>query len=483
MYRWLLHMGIYLLIPISSSALNASIQVLRFKHPGQGNVLELNLHVVGHTLQFDTLGHDSLQAQVQVLILVKKSDQCIRAEKALLLSPISPFPIDIVHQWRFVLPQGNMELEVQLTDPHQPDRVFTIHRPLKYAFHQVPSQSDIQLLQAFFPTDSTGPFVKNGFYLQPLPFNLYHKQCDRLIFYNELYDTDSLPDTTFVLTWRINYITDKGHVTPVMIGHKKKGPAPIVPILMQADIRQLPSGNYLLEVEVRDAHKTLLSQKSVRFHRTNPYLNISREALAQMSLNSEFVATLDSAQLHYSLRAIAPLINDSDGQLLNKLLKSGDIAAQRLFLFHYWTQQNPNHPQQAYQSFMAIARAVDRKFRSGFGYGFETDRGYVFLKYGAPDDIITVEDEPDAPPYEIWSYNYLPRTGQTNVKFLFYNPSLASGDFKLLHSTVRGEVNNPRWEVMLYRNNPNELEGTNFVDGTIMQDKMGRRARRLMNDF
>ncbi|RMD73925.1 MAG: GWxTD domain-containing protein, partial [Bacteroidetes bacterium] len=192
---------------------------------------------------------------------------------------------------------------------------------------------------------------------------------------------------------------------------------------------------------------------------------------------------LDSAALRYSLKAIAPLVNDHEGELLNTILREGNLDAQRLFLFHYWANRNPNNPRLAYEAFMEVARAVDRKFRSGFGYGFETDRGYVFIKYGAPDDIVTVEDDPDAPPYEIWSYNYLPRTGQTNVKFLFYNPSLAGGDFRLLHSTARGEINNPRWEVELYRNSPTEIEGTNYLDGTVMQDKMGRRARRLMKDF
>ncbi|MEK7253111.1 MAG: hypothetical protein AAB316_00070, partial [Bacteroidota bacterium] len=106
-------------------------------------------------------------------------------------------------------------------------------------------------------------------------------------------------------------------------------------------------------------------------------------------------------------------------------------------------------------------------------------RGNIFMKYGAPNDVISVENDPSAPPYEIWFYNQFPQTGQNNVKFLFYNPSLADNGFLLLHSNARGEINNPRWEIELYRNAPTESEDSDFIGGTRMQDNVGRHARRL----
>ena len=74
-------------------------------------------------------------------------------------------------------------------------------------------------------------------------------------------------------------------------------------------------------------------------------------------------------------------------------------------------------------------------------------------------------------------------TSQSNVKFIFYNPSLAAGDYILLHSTARGEVFNPRWEVELYRNAPGELQGNNYIDGTQMMDNFSRNARRVFRDY
>ena len=46
---------------------------------------------------------------------------------------------------------------------------------------------------------------------------------------------------------------------------------------------------------------------------------------------------------------------------------------------------DPNYPKLQYDAYLNLARAVDKKFNSGFGYGFETDRGRIFMKYGAPD--------------------------------------------------------------------------------------------------
>ncbi len=472
------------LAPLAAFALDASIQPALFRHPEGGGILELNLHIVGSTITFDTVGTDSLQARALVQILLRQGDRYVLAEKVELKSPVSTRPVHFIQQWRFAIGEGDYVLDVQVTDAADPANRATWSGPLACHFGESRiSQSDVQLLQAFHPATQAGPFVKNGFFMEPLPFDFYPKNTSRLIFYNEIYHSDRVLDGPFVLTWRVLELLPDGTAKAVMIGHKKKEPAPVVPVLMQADIGKLPSGKYRLEVEVRSADKELLSQKSVVFRRANPYLDVSRDTLATMPLDDEFVAALDSAALRYSLKAIAPLVNDHEGELLNTILREGNLDAQRLFLFHYWANRNPNNPRLAYEAFMEVARAVDRKFRSGFGYGFETDRGYVFIKYGAPDDIVTVEDDPDAPPYEIWSYNYLPRTGQTNVKFLFYNPSLAGGDFRLLHSTARGEINNPRWEVELYRNSPTEIEGTNYLDGTVMQDKMGRRARRLMKDF
>jgi hypothetical protein len=104
------------------------------------------------------------------------------------------------------------------------------------------------------------------------------------------------------------------------------------------------------------------------------------------------------------------------------------------------------------------------------------------LKYGSPDDVIAVDDEPSAPPYEIWFYHSFPVTGQNDVRFLFYNPSLAGGDYRLLHSTAIGEIRNSRWQQILYSDALSEPAGGDFLDGADVSDNFHRRAVEYFED-
>ena len=133
---------------------------------------------------------------------------------------------------------------------------------------------------------------------------------------------------------------------------------------------------------------------------------------------------------------------------------------------------------------MEVARAVDNQFNSGLGHGFESDRGFIFLKYGRPTNLISVSDEPDAAPYEIWFYDQFPFTNQSDVKFLFYNPSYADGQYQLLHSNARGEINDPGWQIKLYQNiDPRDIIGNDHLNASEVRDGNNRNAARYFNDF
>jgi GWxTD domain-containing protein len=333
---------------------------------------------------------------------------------------------------------------------------------------------------------SDNPMVKSGFCFEPLASGFYDKYASQLVFYNEIYNTDQAIGEDYLVSYFIDNADTKQKTEALFIGHKRKPAEAITPFLAQVDISQLPSGNYNFIIEIRNRNRELQKSKSVFFQRSNPYLNASKEEIATTSgvvLEEEFVGKLNKEELEYGLRAIAMQVDKNDGDHLNQLVKEKNINAMRLYLFSFWAQENPTNPGAEYEAYMNVARKIDEKFESGFGHGFETDRGYVFMKYGAPNDVVTVETEPSAPPYEIWFYNQFPQTNQNNVKFLFYNPSLSTNGFVLLHSTARGEVNNPRWEVELYRNAPSETDGNQFIDNTRMKDNIGRQARRLFDSF
>ncbi len=467
---------------LNLSALDASISYAVFKSPDQSYV-EVYLHVAGKTVTFAPVSDSTSQAGIEVLLLFKQGEKIVKFDKYILNSPITKKWVDFVDLKRYALAEGTYDLVATIQDTGNKENTSEYKTKIDIQFPEGEvAQSDIQLLASFSKAQEENIFVKNGLMMEPLPYNFYGRGISNISFYNEVYNTDVVIGEDFLVSYSI-HVADKEDEPVINIAHKRQQAAPVVPVLLQMDISRLPSGNYNLVVEVRDRDKGLLSHKKIFFQRSNPYLEIESLELDSTQLQEEFVAKLSPAQLEYSLRALTPKLPSKDMEMINLMLRKDRTEAQRNYLFSYWAKESPTAPEFAYKKYMQVAAAVDKTFRSGFRYGFETDRGFTYLKYGQPSDIENRETDPTAPPYEIWSYNHLEMTGQNNVRFVFYNPSLAAGDYVLLHSDVIGERNNPNWARELYQDAPNDIEGTNYFDGTEVQDNFNRNASRLFRDY
>ncbi len=458
----------------SALAIDASISFATFKSPTQ-NYVEVYFTIFGKTIEFEKVDSSNYQAKVEIILLFKQEDKIVQYDKFALNSPLTTQELNFLDLKRYSLENGTYDLEVELIDLVDTTNVNQYTTTLVVDFDDSRLlQSDIQLLSTVRNAQDGDTFVKNGFYFETLPHNFYHKNTPTLICYNEIYNTTKHLKEDFLVSYLIEKMSGTGEAKTSMIRHKRHSPEPINAMLNQIDISTLESGNYRLKIEVRDRNKKLLSQKTTLFQRSNPYLDKAPSEMDDYDVNTTFAAKLTTDDLRYSLKAITPIC--SDVERLNYAIQSKDPKRQRNYLVDFWRRQNPNEPEKIYEEYMKVVRMVDEKFKSGFGFGFETDRGRIYLKYGQPNDFIKVEDEPDAPPYEIWVYYDLPQLRQTNVKFIFYNPSLAAGDFELLHSNARGELNNPQWQLKLYSDSPTDIEGRNYREATSLMPGINRRA-------
>jgi hypothetical protein len=71
----------------------------------------------------------------------------------------------------------------------------------------------------------------------------------------------------------------------------------------------------------------------------------------------------------------------------------------------------------------------------------ETDRGRCHIVYGRPSEIDRYPSQLDSKPYEIWRFDDI----EGGVEFVFGDIS-GFGDYKLLHSTKRGELRDDAWK-------------------------------------
>jgi len=475
---------IALLFPWASRALDAGVSYAVFATPDKP-YLEVNIEIAAASVMHKHIDSTHLQASVETLILVKQGETVVAYEKYLLNSPLVDFPEALLDVKRMVVPAGTYTLEITFQDVNDPNNKDVFSTPLTVAISDKIHLSEVQLLRSFRADNSGSPFTKNGYFLEPLPFNFYDKGAALLAFYAEIYHSDkSVPDAGYLVRYFIEQDKGNGLKNLISIGTQRKKPSAIDAVLVQMDINKLESGNYWLTVELRNATNELLATQSLSFQRSNPFLHVAETELTDEMVSRQFVQNLTEDTLRYTLRAISPLAVGVETDMLKTILQTGDVKAMRFYTFRHFMRQDPNNPELAYKKFMEVAMAADKRFRSGFRYGFETDRGRAYIRFGRPDDLIHVEDDPGAPPYEIWVYYKFPSTQQNNVKFLFYNPSLAGEDFLLLHSNARGEINNPRWERALYSRNPTEyVDGDNYHDGTGSQRNTGRNARAYFEDF
>lgn len=474
-----------LLLSHSLSALDLGVSYAIMATPEEGYV-EVNLEIDPFTISWKTLDSTRFQASADILILIKKGETIVAYEKYTLNSPILSNYSNLLDVKRLAVPNGDYELVVTAVDKMQEKNKAKYAKSISVAHSNQLYMTDIQLLRGFTQDTSAHPFVKNGYYLEPLPFNFYDKEASVLAFYAEIYNSKKvITDPQYILRFVIEKDLGNGQTQLVSAGNQKKRPSEIDAALVQMDISLLVTGNYKLTVEMRTKSNELLATRNISFQRANPYLNVPETSLTKEALSTQFVQKLEEKDLRYSLTALSPIVSfGTEPEELKNILKGSDLDAMRFFLFRHFVRIDANKPEEAWRVYIENARFADHQFKSGFRYGFESDRGRMYMKYGRPDDVVHVEDDPAAPPYEIWVYYNFPVTQQRNVKFLFYNPSLAGEDYVTLHSTARGEINNPKWETILYkRNAQNEFAGDNDWDATEMQRNVNRNARVYFEDY
>lgn len=471
-----------LLVVNQAKAINVSVTHATFKGEPQ-NYIELYLYVIAESVHYKTVQPQQVAATVETIVIFRQNDTIKKFDKYRLQSPLITKDtmlqlVDFTDLKRYALPNGQYEMEVRVTDVNNPNNdakyIYKKVIDINYDNKQV-AISDFQLIDGYEAVKDSAllPYSKNGLMLATHPFQYYPARSKRVMFYIELYNTHLMSSRYYIRYFiRVSDDNNDNKGQMLQIRAKKLQNKPIQALILQLNITDVPSGNYELVFEVRDPNKQLLHEKTIAFQRNNPYLNADVSDYLSRQYKGSFIEKLDDEQILYALKAISPSLQGVEATMHTNIIKSKDQETKRKYLYNYWLTQDAQTPEVAFKKYMSLAKQVDDKYRSSMQRGFETDRGYTYLKYGAPNDIIQQNSDPTAPPYEIWMYYDL--NNQQNVKFVFANPSLAVNDFQLIHSTLRGEVNNPNWLRDLYKNSP--IKGGNYLDNPQVGDQMGRNA-------
>lgn len=438
-----------------------------------------------YSVTYSEFEKGKFMAKVEITTIFR-SDDTIRAfSKIALESPVITDTMAsraaFINQQRFSLASGKYDMEITITDLNAAEpKVFTTTQEVVVDYNdEVPSVSDILLVDSYAKADVQSECTKSGYDFVPHIYPFYPDNVSKLVFYAELYNSNKLyAEGKYFVNYHISSAETLMEVKELGFS-QRVDVSPVNVLLRSVDLGNLPSGNYYLVVEMRDRTNSVIASKSIFFQRSNTTLDYQLAELQNLGDGDFANMTLDIDTLREYVRCLGPLMDDSERDYTKTLLRGNDSLTMRQFVYNFWLKRNPSDPQKSWNEYYAQVKRVNMSFSTRRKKGYDTDRGYVYLKYGTPDKIVQEYNEPGAYPYEIWHYYEI--KNNHNKRFVFMSRDDSTNDFRLIHSDMVGEIYNYRWQMEIYSRNYGE-EYNNNIDQTQNPDAYGTRAGDLYNN-
>jgi GWxTD domain-containing protein len=446
---------------VNASGLSALLTYCSFSTPDNKPYVETYLSVLGNTASFKKNASGKFQASIEIGITFSQGTVISAYKKYTLLSPELTDTLtkpNFIDQQRFNLDNGEYMMELFVLDKNkQGAKAFSKKEAIKINFPpETVTISGIELLESYKKSVLPGPLTKNGYDIVPYVANFYPQNMEKLIFYAEIYHTvKGLGENEqFILLYYLeNYETarklnDFG-------GHLRASTTAVNVAFSEIPIASLPSGNYNLVLEVHDKSNKIVAFQKTYFQRSNS-AKANEEALsnsADNNLANSFVARFKKTDsLAEYIRSTRPIASESENSLAESDIKTKDLTTLQRRLFIFWSSHSPSDPEAGFNKYNEQVIAVQHSFGTRIFPGYNTDRGRVYLKYGAPSVRDVMDKEPSAYPYEIWTY-YRLGDNQNNRKFVFYDSDLSTNNYRLIHSDAIGEIFDSNWSMKLKKRN------------------------------
>ncbi|MFM1915888.1 MAG: hypothetical protein RLZZ531_1557 [Bacteroidota bacterium] len=432
------------------SKLKTYIDTKQFYAPGIGNYLEVYMQFVSYSVLYKNEGN-GLRSKVLISVEIADTTQTVFSDRYVLESPeaIDSIQDDFYEVLRIQLNPGKYTMKLNLLDVNKEGSEISGNLPITIEdFSKNTKISDIIVAEFAYPSDEQTNFDKSGYHIIPMLSSFYATDSKNLPIYLELYGTEGIMDSTFLLSYRMINTKDATEMQGFSKTFSyKKGP--VIPVFESINIEDLSTGNYQLEVRVSRSSNEILAVQTYDFERSNE--NNSMFTMENLQLDPAFQASIPTDSVLYFLESLIPISKPAEIKNIIETLKSKNVENARKHLQGYWVITSPTNSYESWLRYKAQVVFVQDIYGNNFQEGFETDRGRVYLKYGAPNQVNARESSPSEYPYEIWTYNKIGI--YSNKRFIFYNPDLVNNAYRLLHSDMLGELKNPAWPQILAKRN------------------------------
>ena len=375
--------------------------------------------------------------------------------------------LQLVDGWQIAAAPGTYTMQVSFWGPGWEDQAVIISLPVEVpaAASKEPAVSRPQFFDTAYaaPPKTFSPFAHAGRTRVPLATDFLGEERGRLHFYVEAYHFKENDFKRGKMRWKGTVLKGDAAVPGFSVENAAATGANWEGVI---PVEALPSGNYLLKITLTDGSGKELASSERSFQRSNigykpPAADTTTPAAGDLvgpkgkpvDLKNAFVSKFTEDQLLKVLRMLLPQASPEEGVAIQQLSAKVDPMYRRGFIYTFWSTRSPEDPEGAWKAYADKVRIVNREFKTASRVGYETDRGRVYLHYGAPAERIKVVQESGSLPYEVWKY--VDANGFTGA-FLFYQAAGPLDDYAQLHSTVKGAVKNYNWRRFLYTNGANE---------------------------
>ena len=344
---------------------------------------------------------------------------------------------------RFRLKFGEYKFAFAVKDIEMTDRVDTAKFAIKIAAPEKNKFgiSDIEVATKVEKSDNdSSTFFKNTFEVVPNVSTVFGENLPVVFYYVELYNLNQDTDPELLILERV-LSNDKNEEVSRKRRYIPRKNASIVEA-NTVNISKLPTGAYNLTLALYDSlsNEIAMSTKKIYIFNANVVDTVATKYSDNEFLSSEFAMMSEEEieEAYSQAKYIASKVEEKQWDNLK------DLEGRRSFLFNFWRNRDAD-PSTAVNEFKREyykrIEYANQAYSSFQRKGWQTDRGRVHIVYGRPSEINRFPSQLDTKPYEVWNYDDI----EGGVEFVFGDIS-GFGDYKLLHSTKRGELRDDNWQ-------------------------------------
>jgi GWxTD domain-containing protein len=263
-----------------------------------------------------------------------------------------------------------------------------------------------------------------------------------------LLEAYSAQETSGTLTMKV--VDSAGKTLTTTAGTPVTVPAGGGVLKGQLDLNGLPPGQYTMSAALKIGGRTV--DRSAGFAMAGLEQTLEKDVArreAAMGTDEGYFDAMDETELD---AAKDPLMLIAESGELSKYSKDLSLRGKRKFMVEFWHKrdQTPetadNEIRQRFYDAVAYAnKTYGEKGRASIS-GWKTDRGRIYVRNGAPEELLQRPQAGRSPPYEVWRFR-----SPKDRYYIFIDRANGLGNYQLVYSNDLKEPGQLNWQELLHK--------------------------------